>query len=130
MFLQDRQIIIWRSFIYTRIHYRKGIRECINNYHDEAKSQGCVVLLSDWPIKLFEEGTLKLKVYLLLVWIQLVLTSYITCWHYLKNTWEVRYQPTENSPSFPMASEVRLDKFEFLHMFDHLRTYRCLPNDR
>jgi len=34
------------------------------------------------------------------------------------------YQPTEYSPSFSMTSEVTFDKLEFLHMFDHLRSYK------
>ena len=31
----------------------------MSGYHDEAKSQGCIVLLSDWPIELFEKRALE-----------------------------------------------------------------------
>lgn len=36
---------------------KKQHRAC--DYHDETKSQGCVVLLIHRPIELFEERTLK-----------------------------------------------------------------------
>jgi hypothetical protein len=60
--------------------------------------------------------------------VALAVKQHELCFNILRSTREeVRYQPTEYLPAFPMTFKVILDEFEFLHMFEHLWSYKFCP---